>query len=422
MTTDPSARARLMTRIDENQDNLVDCCTALVGTKSENPPGDTKAIADVAAEMLTSIDGVEIEFVTAEYPIVNLVARLKGSGAGRRLVFNGHLDTYPVGDTSLWSVDPLAGIQKDGRLYGRGVSDMKGGIAASIMALSLLSECREAWTGEVVLTLAGDEETMGTLGTYHLLETVSHARGDAMICGDAGSPKVLRFGEKGFVWVEVLATGKSAHGAHVHLGDSAIERLNEALAALFSLRDLEVPTPPEVGTAIERSKGISEALSGDGESDVLTSVTVNVGQVKGGRAPNLVADAAEAFLDIRIPVGLSVGDIETRIGALLGPMSGISFAIQRRYEPNWTSPDHEIVQLTAANCAESLGEHPVINMRVGASDSRIYRMFDIPSVVCGLTPFNMGGPDEHVLLSDLYAVGKVHALTAFDFLQAPNER
>ncbi len=421
MTVNQSARAQLLKRIDENQDNLVDCCIKLVGTKSENPPGDTKALADVIAEILRDIDGVEVEYVTAEYPIVNLVARLKGNGPGRRLVFNGHLDTYPVGDADLWSVDPLAGIKKNERLYGRGISDMKGGIAASIMALSLLSECRDKWTGEVVLTLAGDEETMGKLGTYHLLETVPHAKGDAMICGDAGSPRVLRFGEKGFVWVEVSAAGKAAHGAHVHLGESAIERLNDALAALFTLRELDVPTPPEVAVAIEKSKGVSEALSGDGESKVLTSVTVNVGQVQGGRAPNLVADAANAFLDIRIPVGLSVSEIELKIGALLTPMSGISFTIKRRYEPNWTSPSHEIIQLTAANCGEALGEQPVINMRVGASDSRIYRMFDIPSVVCGLTPYNMGGPDEHVLLSDLYAVGKVHALTAFDYLQGAQE-
>jgi len=425
MTAASSARDQLLIRIDENQDNLIDCCVKLVGTKSENPPGDTKALADVIAELLEGIDGLEVDYVTAEYPIVNLVARLKGAeageGEGRRLVFNGHLDTYPVGDASLWSVDPLAGIQKDGRLYGRGVSDMKGGIASSIMALAMLSECRDAWAGEVVLTLAGDEETMGKLGTYHLLETVPHARGDAMICGDAGSPRVLRFGEKGFVWVEVSATGKAAHGAHVHLGDSAIERLNDALAALFTLRDLDVPTPPEVATAIESSKDVSEALSGDGESRVLTSVTVNVGQVKGGRAPNLVADAADAFLDIRIPVGLSVNEIEQQIESLLTPMAGIAFTIQRRYEPNWTSPDHELIKLTAANCEEALGEAPVINMRVGASDSRIYRMFDIPSVVCGLTPYNMGGPDEHVLLSDLYAVAKVHALTAFDYLQASDE-
>jgi len=421
MSNNQSARNQLLKRIDESRESLVDHCVKLIGIKSENPPGDTKALVDVIAKILQGIDGIEVEYVTAKYPIVNLIARIKGMGSGRRLIFNGHLDTYPVGDASLWTVDPLAGILNDDRLYGRGVSDMKGGIAASIMALSLLSECRNDWVGELVLTLAGDEETMGKLGTYHLLETVPHARGDAMICGDAGSPRVLRFGEKGFVWVEVSATGKAAHGAHVHLGVSAIERLNDALAALFTLRDVNVSTPPEVAAAIERSKTISEALSGDGESDVLTSVTVNVGQVEGGQAPNLVADAARAFLDIRIPVGICVNEIESKIGKLLSSKSGVFFDIKRRYEPNWTPPDHEIIQLTAENCREALGEPPVINMRVGASDSRIYRMFNIPSVVCGLTPFNMGGPDEHILLSDLFAVGKVHALTAFDYLQASRD-
>ncbi len=412
-----TARQRLLQRVKESQQQLISSCIDLVGTESPNPPGDTQAIAEVTAGLLRKADGAEVEFVTAEYPIVNVVARLKGSGSGRRLIFNGHLDTYPIGDRSRWTVDPLAGIQQDGRFYGRGISDMKGGIAASILAFQLLAECRESWSGELVVTLAGDEETMGTLGSYHLLETVPHAKGDAMICGDAGSPKVLRFGEKGFIWLEVTSSGKAAHGAHVHLGESAIERLNLALEALFTLRDIDVPTPPEVAAAIEKSKTVSEALSGVGESDVLTSVTVNVGQIEGGQAPNLIADSAWAFLDIRIPVGLTVSEIESRIDDLLGPASGISYSIQRRYEPNWTSPEHEIIERCAANCREVLNESPVVNMRVGASDSRIYRLFDVPSVVCGLTPYNMGGPDEYVLLEDLYAVGKVHTMTAFDYLQ-----
>ncbi len=416
MTTDTAARTRLISRIADTRIQLVEHCTQLIATRSENPPGDTEALAQTISGVLGEIDGLELQTVSAAPPIVNLVARLKGAKPGRRLVFNGHLDTYPVGDPALWSVDPLAGETKDGRLYGRGASDMKGGIAASVMAMFLMAECRDVWSGELVLTLAGDEETMGKLGTHYLLETIPHARGDAMICGDAGSPKVLRFGEKGFIWLEVTATGKAAHGAHVHLGDSAIERLNGALEALFSLRDMEVPTPPAVAAAIDGSKVVSEAISGDGETEVLQSVTVNVGLINGGQAPNLVANAAKANLDVRIPVGLSVDDVETQVRNLLTPIAGIEFDIQRRYEPNWTPPDHEIIRLTAANCEAALGEPPVVTMRVGASDSRLYRMFDVPSVVCGLTPYNMGGPDEYILLDELYAVGKVHALTAFDYL------
>src|SRR4029079_19435025 len=113
--------------------------------------------------------------------------------------------------------------------YGRGVADMKGGIACSLLALQLMASCRDAWNGEIVMTLAGDEEAMRERGTAFLLDRVAHASGDAMICGDVGSPRVLRFGEKGFVWLDVEAAGKAAHGAHVHKGINAIERLIVAI-------------------------------------------------------------------------------------------------------------------------------------------------------------------------------------------------
>ena len=101
---------------------------------------------------------------------------------------------------------PLGGVLKDGKLYGRGVCDMKGGIACSLLAAALLAEHRDAWSGEIVLTLAGDEENMGSLGTGYMMEHVPHALGDANICGDVGSPRVVRFGEKGLMWVEIEAT------------------------------------------------------------------------------------------------------------------------------------------------------------------------------------------------------------------------
>ncbi len=102
---------------------------------------------------------------------------------------------------------------------------MKGGLACSILAAALLAEHAEAWNGEVVLTLAGDEENMGSLGTGYLLKTIPEARGDANICGDVGSPMVVRFGEKGLLWLDVEAKGAAAHGAHVHKGINAIDRL-----------------------------------------------------------------------------------------------------------------------------------------------------------------------------------------------------
>ena len=94
---------------------------------------------------------------------------------------------------------------------------------------------------------------------------------------------------------------------------------------------------------------------------------------------------------------------------------GASFSAQN---PLFTEPAHEIVQRVAKAATEVLGKEPVLNMRVGASDARLYRAAGVPSVVYGPTPFGMGGPDEYVLVDELVAIAKVHTLAAFDFLNA----
>ena len=109
-------------------------------------------------------------------------------------------------------------------------------------------------------TLTGEEETMGTLGFRRLLDTVSHALGEAMICADAGLPMEVRFGEKGLIWLEVTAVCRPAHGAHVHLDENAVERLTGALGALLTLRDVAVVTAPEVADAIDQAPDVSEAI------------------------------------------------------------------------------------------------------------------------------------------------------------------
>ena len=100
------------------------------------------------------------------------------------------------------------------------------------------------------------------------------------------------------------------------------------------------------------------------------------------------------------------------------PLEGVSWRAIRRFEPSFTEPGHEIIRRTAQVAAEVLGEPPAVNMRVGGSDSRWYRQHGVPTVVLGLTPFNMGGPDEYVLVDELLAVAKIHTLVAYDFLSA----
>jgi succinyl-diaminopimelate desuccinylase len=411
----PPTSAALEAEVEAQRALLIETTQKLVAVASPNPPGDVTAVAEMAAGLLEAIDGVRIKRYETAPGIVNLVAVIPGKGPGRRLIFNGHLDTFPVGEGQ-WTVPPLGGTLKDGRIYGRGVSDMKAGIAATLTAVRILARLRDRWRGELVVTLAGDEENMGSLGSRWLLENVPEAKGDAMLCGDVGSPMVVRFGEKGLCWVELEAEGHPAHGAHVHKGTNAIDRLRRALDGLKRLEDLPVEAPASVTFAIAAAKPVSEPLSGAGEAETLQRVTVNIGTIEGGISPNLVPAQARAAADIRLPVGVSLEAVEAALHRELDACEGVTWRIIRAYPPSFTPPDHEIVRRTVAAATNVFGKAPVSNMRVGASDARIYRMFGVPSVVFGCTPFNMGAPDEYILVDELIAIAKVHTLAAFGFL------
>jgi len=226
----------------------------------------------------------------------------------------------------------------------------------------------------------------------------------------------LRFGEKGMIWLTLKATGKAAHAAHVHHGDSAIEKLVDAIQSLKALRDIAVQAPEEVTRAIAASAPVSEALSGAGESHTLRHVTVTFGTIRGGRLSNLIADEAEATADVRLPVGVTVADVEAEIRRRTEAIPGVTVEITRRYEPNWTPPAHPIIEVVSAACETVLGERPVRTMRVGASDARHYRYAGVPTVTCGLTPNNMGAADEHVSLEELRSLVDALELSAQLFL------
>jgi succinyl-diaminopimelate desuccinylase len=411
------SRAQFRDTVREGTAGVVELARRLVAIPSGYPPGDTGAVAATIADLLEGTPGMEVECHQSAAHVQNLVVRVRGHAPGRRIVFNGHLDTFPLDPAARWTADP-AGEVRDGRLYGLGVSDMKGGVAASLFALRMLAAHRDLFTGEAVGTFAGDEESMGVLGTQFLLDTVPHARGDAMISADAGSLLVLRFGEKGMLWLRVTTRGRSAHAAHVHRGDSAIDRLLTVLQRLAALRRWPVDAPPAILAAIAAASPVSEALSGAGESEVLRSVTVTFGTLQGGILSNLVADAAEATVDIRLPAGVTVAAIEAEIARIAADDAQVGIEIIRRYEPSWTPPDHEVVRIVQANTGAVLGMEPAVTMRVGASDARLYRRAGVPSVVCGLTPHNMGAADEYVEVAELTALAEILALSGLDFLSS----
>jgi len=416
-----TARDQLRARLDANGELLIALCSELGRNDSQNPPGDTTGMVATCRKMLDGIAGIAVEEIVSEQPKVNLVARLRGHAPGHRLVMNGHLDTGPVAEPAQWTVPPFGGVIASDRIYGRGIADMKAGIAANVLAMRTLAEFREHLRGELVLMLVADEGTGGRHGTQYILDTRPELAGDAMISGDVGSPRVARIGEKGFVWIEIEARGKSAAGAHPHLGDNAIERLLPAIDAIRSLADHAVPIPPSMMAAIEKASSVSENLNGAGETHTLTHVTVNVGMIQGGIRINNVPSKASAKVDIRMPPGLRVDEVLSQIKKVLGRSPSIEWRVLDAAEPNWTSPEAAIVTTLARNAESVLCSSIGVSIRPGFSDGRFFRQRNVPAVVYGVTPQNGNAPDEHVLIEDLEAVFKVHALTAFDYLTSPTD-
>ncbi|KAH7068565.1 hypothetical protein FB567DRAFT_541300 [Paraphoma chrysanthemicola] len=421
MTDFDAIKAFLSNSIDDSRDLLIHTTRKLVQAASPNPPGNLSVAAAAAVQLIKeNIPVADISLHETSPGVVNVIATVKGSRPGKTLVFSGHLDTYPTGDNAQWTVPAFEGRVSDdmSRLYGRGAADMKGGIAASLVAIRAMAQQREAWDGQIVLALAGDEETMGSLGTMWLLDRIDMVKNaDAAIVGDAGTPLIVRTGEKGLVWLEIRAIGKAAHGAHVHRGVNAIERLMGAIGCIKDLEKLNIRGPDEIVQVIEHATPISEKFAGPGEADVLRRITVNLGTICGGTSMNLIPDSAQARLDIRLPYGITTDELLGLVRDRLEPLQGISFHVTQRYDPTWTSQSEDIVKCALRAAQDVIGPEAVLNMRVGASDARLYRQRGIPTVVVGLSPYNMGGPDEYCLIEELMQVARIHALTAFHFLK-----
>ena len=166
-------KTRVLQRIEGSRGEAIELLADLVKAQSVNPPGDTRAAAAVVTRMAgTFTESVEV--VSCEETIPNVFVTLN-PGARPQLLYNGHLDTVPVGDVSHWEVDPFGALVRDNRMFGRGVADMKGGVAAMLMAAKALAVENVPLKGSLVLSFVGDEETGGTKGAGYLMENGYYA-------------------------------------------------------------------------------------------------------------------------------------------------------------------------------------------------------------------------------------------------------
>jgi succinyl-diaminopimelate desuccinylase len=411
-------RERLRDRLERERDEILHLVQDLVRIPSENPPGDTTAIMDFVTGYLAA-RGIDYEIVAPQTAMPNLVATFAGGEPGKHLVLNGHLDVFPAGDPARWSDTPFSGAIRDGKLFGRGVTDMKTGSAASLLTFVYLAALRQHLRGRLTLTLVSDEEGFGPWGARYLLEHWPDVHGDCVLSGEPSTPRTVRFGERGLLWLEVRVATKGGHGGYPQVSGNAIKEAARIIAELEDLMAIEVVMPDEVRARITAAREALDGEIGAGATESVQRVDVNIGAIAGGTRINMIAADCRVEVDIRCPPGVATATALRRVEAILAKHPGASYRILNRSEPNTCDPDHEMIRLVQRNGEAVRGIRPLPAVSQAATDCRLWRLLGIPAIVYGPTPHNMGAPDEYATLDDVLGTVAVHALSAFDYLSSP---
>ncbi len=414
-------RKKLLNWIDEDREEIISLFQALVRERSPNPPGDTRSACDLLKRYL---DGKGLDCrIEAPNPIMpNLVASLEGNQPGRHLVLNGHLDVFPVDEEGpKWSHDPWGGELVDGRIYGRGTSDMKAGTTASVVAYCLLSRLRSQFSGRLTLTAVSDEETFGPWGAQYLLDTYPDLLGDCMLNSDACGPEAIVFGERGPLWLEFTVQTPGDHGANVHRSKSATKiamAVAGELEALTGEVEDEEHVPHNIKSVIASGRETLDATFGQGAGDLIFQVTLNIGTIRGGTKVNMIPSSCVFETDFRLPVGMSKTDLFAKIERIVKKYPEVSWKEIGGAESSWCDPDHEMVEILQGN-VEFLGKpRPKPIIALGATDTRLWRYRGTPAYVYGCSPNGMGSQDEYVDVDEFLDIVRVHTLSAFEYLAA----
>ncbi|HXX07792.1 MAG TPA: M20 family metallopeptidase [Pseudolabrys sp.] len=281
----------------------------LVRFNTINPPGAERPCAERLASLLEDA-GFAVDVIPFGEGRAQLVARIGGAQGKLPLGFTGHLDTVPLG-TRAWSVDPLAAEIVDGKLYGRGSSDMKSGVAAFVVSCTTLAE-KLIKTPGVVLFITAGEET-GCTGAAALAQAKqSLPQVGALVVAEPTGNKLL-VGHKGALWLEAVTTGVTAHGSMPEKGINAVYK---AARAVTALQDFDFNFA---------------------RHDVLGSPTLNVGTISGGLNINSVPDRSVIGIDIRTVPGQSHAKIREQLKSYLGDDVALSTLLDA--QSVWTRPD-----------------------------------------------------------------------------------
>ncbi|ANY18632.1 putative succinyl-diaminopimelate desuccinylase [Tsuneonella dongtanensis] len=361
--------------IDDNW--TVELSQKLIRLDTVDPPGNEEAAARVVAQALAEY-GIDAELQSIGPGRSNLVARVKGSGEADALIYSAHFDTIPV-NADEWSVDPFGGEVKDGRLYGRGSTDMKAAMAAMVAAAIQLKESGQPLKGDLVLAFTAAENT-DCRGAHLLVESGILEGAGALLISEPTSLKVF-VTEKGALWLRASATGVYGHNAFSEDRDgdrgNAIIRMAEFLTRV---RDLELDAP------VHRHLG---------------PPTINVGLIEGGISRPLIPPSCSASIDIRTVPGLTNDAIIKAFEAIAGEYVTIEYVDFKPVVD--TADDHPFVELCMASCESVFGSAPELTGVPYYTDGAIIApALHIPMVILGPGDVGKSGSiDEYVDLDKL---------------------
>lgn len=327
----------------------------LVRRNTVNPPGNEAAAALPLAQILEAA-GFEVTLCDYAPGRPNLLARRRGSASRAGICLTGHLDTVPLGGRA-WSHDPFQGETADGRLFGRGSSDMKSGIAAMVVA-AVEAARRGRIRCDLILALTAAEET-GCEGAAALARSGALPAGaGALVVGEPTGNRPL-LGHRGVVWLEADFAGRTAHASTPYLGDNAIVKASAAVLAL-SRHDFGGSHHPHLGRP-----------------------TLNVGRIDGGGNLNSVPDRATIGIDIRPLPGMSGDSLAEDLGRMVGAAGPVRVVAD--IPAVWTPPDDAWIQGVFAICENICGEPASPAAAPFASDAAflVPAYGGVPAVILG---------------------------------------
>lgn len=390
---------RIFSDIEEHQSRLHEIIRMIVEKPSVNPPGDTTEPAEVTASLLSSV-GLKVELVKAAERKVNVVGEWD-LGRSQSVLFNGHLDTVPIGDRSLWSFDPYRSEVSEGWMYGRGVADDKGAVGCVIAALEAIGRLGLEPAVNVIVHAVCDEEVGGKLGTSYLVEKGYASRADYGFVLEASTSKnrvFVRNSMKGSASLNLTVKGKTAHAANPKEGINANLKMSKLLIALdhtkFRFKRSKYLTPPTIagGTLVQ-----------------------------GGEKSNVIPGKCTSTSDIRYLPGMTQETIKHDIDQVINRVKRGDKQLQVSYELKLGShkavelDEHQPVVRKARDMITKVTKYtPRIMGGYGATDASFLILDAKVPTLIGLGPAdidygNVHGINERVSTRKLLEFTKIYA-------------